>query len=672
MLGSSSCFVPPVPSLIPALKGRRGRTSLSSSTMRKEDRQDLWNEIEKRGSPFILSNDQPKGNHSVRFDICPPTMNEGDFLSLMKAVASDVARSAKDCATGDAAFIIQSKDGFPMDSRPDKAVNDRPLMLNYMDKTSSFEIDVASCSEAGPRSVDLALSAIENRTLDLCLSKHLTEGGDDRIILNAFGWNKYYCPPYPLPASAIVRGSCTCSPPTEKGFASARKVLQDLWNGDVTIDQAFCDVRQRILKTLKLSVPCEAILHPSGSDAELIPLLVASIRARDLGCNKIVNLVAAAGEVGSGTACAAGGKHFSDLAPLGGPIQLEEAVEGFPVPVDVIEIRPRDDQGQLRVDYDDETMRIIGRELASEHKVLFIVHAVDGSKTGLRLPSRKLIQRLVDTLGDRVLIVLDACQMRSTKEELEWFLERGALILITASKFFSAPGFCGAVLIDERARDDLRSCDTTPKGLHHYLTQLEIPNTIPSLRSSLPLEPANLGLVLRWVCGLAEMEDYYAANLAFSLKSRQWVHSVKRSIGRRSPTLSVVSDDDIEQRSRDETRVAGCNSIVSFRIEVKDGSRYFNVKELRQVHRYMVSGNLGECLPSYAMADERALGNRVCYIGQPVGLGEFGALRIALSAPVSAQLELPGSFRVAQADDEILLDKVMLIAKYFDHLQSSI
>jgi hypothetical protein len=73
----------------------------------------------------------------------------------------------------------------------------------------------------------------------------------------------------------------------------------------------------------------EVVLCPSGSDAEYIPLLVATARAKQLLRKQtaagdsstsidseehwplVTSILAAAGEVGSGSGHASGGKHFS-------------------------------------------------------------------------------------------------------------------------------------------------------------------------------------------------------------------------------------------------------------------------------------------------------------------------------------------------------------------------
>ncbi|CAM9962835.1 unnamed protein product, partial [Discosporangium mesarthrocarpum] len=60
----------------------------------------------------------------------------------------------------------------------------------------------------------------------------------------------------------------------------------------------------------------------------------------------VTSIISAAGEVGSGTAGAAGGKHFSKITPsglMGHPEQRLEGVEEGEV--EVVEIKPRSKEG---------------------------------------------------------------------------------------------------------------------------------------------------------------------------------------------------------------------------------------------------------------------------------------------------------------------------------------
>ncbi len=94
-------------------------------------------------------------------------------------------------------------------------------------------------------------------------------------------------------------------------------MLEAVENGHVTFQNDTQDIAKRISAMMHVDVPHEVIILPSGSDTEPIPSAIAQARAERLGSGGIVNIVVAAGEVGSGTAAASGGKHFSKFATDG-------------------------------------------------------------------------------------------------------------------------------------------------------------------------------------------------------------------------------------------------------------------------------------------------------------------------------------------------------------------
>jgi hypothetical protein len=113
--------------------------------------------------------------------------------------------------------------------------------------------------------------------------------------------------------------------------AAHHQMLKDVIGG-VPVSQVLMeetdDIRRRLHAAL--SVPSESasiVLFPSGSDAELIPSITALVRSHTLSARdgksssaadsaphraRVFNFIAGAGEVGSGTARASGGRHFSD------------------------------------------------------------------------------------------------------------------------------------------------------------------------------------------------------------------------------------------------------------------------------------------------------------------------------------------------------------------------
>ena len=75
------------------------------------------------------------------------------------------------------------------------------------------------------------------------LSALLCAGGDSRLHLTTRGTNKYFCAPEPASGPAVLRSSCTCSPPSAVGFSHALDKWHELEaarGGDAaSFEQAF-------------------------------------------------------------------------------------------------------------------------------------------------------------------------------------------------------------------------------------------------------------------------------------------------------------------------------------------------------------------------------------------------------------------------------------------------
>ena len=173
----------------------------------------------------------------------------------------------------------------------------------------------------------------------------LTLGCDDRITIDPDMFaprkvNKYFTSTVPDPTAA-QRSSCTSSSTSAVSFAAAdlyrEKLLRESISGvpaETTMNDTLESMRSRLLDSLGLAgTGAEVILTPSGSDAEMLPTILALGRQRELFPEHhaswtpqkgpaVVTFVTAAGEVGSGTAGASGLRHFAPLAPKGVPTEI--------------------------------------------------------------------------------------------------------------------------------------------------------------------------------------------------------------------------------------------------------------------------------------------------------------------------------------------------------------
>eukprot|EP00980_Cylindrotheca_fusiformis_P010660 scaffold2381_cov128-Cylindrotheca_fusiformis.AAC.1 len=483
----------------------------------------------------------------------------------------------------------------------------------------------------------------------------LTLGGDDRSLINEkVGTNKYHIKPQPVDPAHVFRGSCTGNPPTRRGYDASIKLFNrlaalEVGNLSSALEAVFDDQRERLSKLLDLPMGSEIVLCPSGSDAEYIPLAIVRAIKGDV---HIANGIAQLREIGAGSAPASVGKYFSTHAPLVGRLPSDaEFLDGFDG-IDGATILARDKDG-LVVDASQE-MEVFMKTAFSNGSYP-IVHGVFGGKTGLR---DSTMPGSMDS-GDKSLGVVDACQARFSIDELHQWLEQDSVVLFTASKFYQAPPFCGAVIIPSRIAEKLSSSSIpswkemfSRNGLGGFLTDKELPPCLdkwaPLLRNE---NTNNVGLALRWEAGLAGMDALGAVPDGVRTNAvEEWAAEVSGMV------------------NREEGLDAWCveRSIVSIRVRKDEG--WLSMSELRDLYRWM-SMDISSLVPE-ATAEEKEVMSKPTYIGQPVDVSDTHAIvRIALG--VESLVSYLDDKVSTLEEDRLAVKKLAAIGKHFEHLKKT-
>jgi hypothetical protein len=222
----------------------------------------------------------------------------------------------------------------------------------------------------------------------------------------------------PLPASdALLHfGSCTANPMTPS-VISRHLALQA--HPPAMSPEAW-------LRTWSGAARCQLIA--SGTDAEYSLALA-------MGSAPFVNILMDPSEVGSGCARAAAGLPHA----AGGPVQTP-----LPVSVTIETTRLRNDAGlPLSQDEVDQQVQVM---LAHHPATPVLLHHVACSKTGLSAPSEAACLHIQRSHAAGARVVVDASQGRCQTADVRRWLGYGWAVIITGSKFFGAPPFCGAVL----------------------------------------------------------------------------------------------------------------------------------------------------------------------------------------------------------------------------------
>lgn len=299
-------------------------------------------------------------------------------------------------------------------------------------------------------------------------------GGDDRLTLTA-GRTRYRTGLEPLPGPSW--SSCTANPISRRGYAAAIDALS------IPFPKRHRQVRDRIRDFLDAH-RANVILTASGTDSQLVATAVARPDRA---------VLVAPNETGSGSQLAAAGRRFSGQVPSGRRVEKGEPL----VPVEVVEVKVRDGVF-LR------SAQCVEAEIAAAISERTLIHVVDGSKTGLRVPSANFAA----TLGQPVLV--DAAQGRYA---VRTHLDRGWMVSFTGSKFWGGPPFSGALLV---------------------------PYAPPDLIAVRDYTAVTPGLLFRWEAALAEMEAWEQIPDA-DVVADQMAEQLRQTVAARFPVVEFAS-----------------------------------------------------------------------------------------------------------------------------------
>ena len=329
----------------------------------------------------------------------------------------------------------------------------------------------------------------------------MTKGGDARIVLKPeSGLNKYYSAP--RPSEVLAYASSTANDISADAFAHVEARLREVAPAGELSPARYAEeleaLRGRIRRAYEVGEDVAIMFAPSGTDLEYVALACTGGKAP----NGTHNILLGADEVGSGCIYSAFGQYFAESTALGVATEAGQPVPGLgETHVEMIDIPVRDESGYGRRSSEiaAAVREAIGHASAAGRHPL--VHVVHGSKTGLILPTLDDIDAL--RAEHDATFVVDACQARITAAAVGDYLERGAIVFVTGSKFMGGPPFSGFALVPAalaQGRQEL------PHGFTTLFRRAEWPAGWPGA-DRLPDTP-NLGLLLRLEASIFELERF--------------------------------------------------------------------------------------------------------------------------------------------------------------------
>jgi hypothetical protein len=441
------------------------------------------------------------------------------------------------------------------------------------------------------------------RDLFAPLDQLLVHGGDPRLTLDSVsGVNEYGCGAAPSPEIWNFASS-TASSISERAYARAELAREQLMRTAIMagVEEAFDarieEMREELRAHLKLSAAeADIVFSPSGTDSQLHALFLA----RSLLGSKLTTIVVGSDQTGSGTLYTARGRHFAGLTAGGRPVRKDTPIAGLSG--DSVALPLMDGAGDAAV------LDAIETAVTSGARVLLQI--MDCSKLGWRAPGEACLDEIARRWPDKVLVVVDACQMRVGRRRMRDYLDRGYLVLITGSKYFGGPAFSGALLVPSRLSRSLDAGAEVSRGLLDYAGRSDWPNRWANLRSRFESRP-NFGQWLRWEAALEEIKAYYQVPDAFRALALRELGAGIQSLITLSPSLRLLPSETMAGDADDEEFAA--TTIFPFMIE-RHGSP-LSLEACRAVHRALAHESCELAVGSEA---DRQIAARRCLVGQPV------------------------------------------------------
>ncbi|MCP4349513.1 MAG: hypothetical protein GY795_28865 [Desulfobacterales bacterium] len=538
---------------------------------------------------------------------------------------------------------------------------DGRIMINYatIPGVPTFLRLVVNNSLLDATHLTMILDVVESlgNVLSLSLSELLISGGDDRLRLRKNGSNYINVAPFPQ-ADIVSRSSCSGTHISEENFRSLEGMFNDIRSSKLTFGDCMGNVHAKLRQILDINRKTSIITIPSGSDAEYVPLFMAQAFCDKFGSKQIVNIVSGMGEVGSSTATAAKGLYFRSPTPSGRKVVPGQNLPGLGH-IELISVSLRHAKNAFIIQNDNLWKTPLKKAL-DRPETIVILHVVDSTKLGHRMDVIEDVTVLLRQYSEKLLVVIDSCQSRIEMMRLREYLRIGCMVMLTGSKFEEGPPFSGAVIIPESITEGL-TCDHFDgfkKGLNHYITEYDVSGDItPLTRHGLP-GWMNWGLMARWTCALINWIQYRDIRETSRNQFVQDWAAEMRVLVKQFPNLKLFSGGELQS-----VAVGDANTIMS--IQMIKNNKPLSLKAAKHVYLWLIE-NMANRLPKVKLTPKakEALQMRFL-VGQPVDMGEFSIIRIALGAKMVCYINQHGFASVIAQDRKLLL-KLSLLVKHFD------
>ncbi|HEY9168704.1 MAG TPA: hypothetical protein VIN72_04390 [Lutibacter sp.] len=502
----------------------------------------------------------------------------------------------------------------------------------------------------------------------------LMAGGDLRLNIDEIELlNKYGCRPFPRP-EAFTFASSTATSVSNFAFDKTDKVRSiliqnSLKKGFKNTTIEFSELlKNNLRKIFKINNECQIIFSPSGTDSSLQIAAITQI----ISDKEITHVLVASDETGSGVPAALKGCHFENTTALNHPVKKGDKIEGFR-DIDLIKIPLRDENGELKstLQLDREVFTAISK--TNELGRHIVLHAMDQSKLGYQSPSEEMMRKLNTLDNLSMQIIVDASQLRLDPKDIQNYLNKGYIVTITGSKYFTGPPYSGALILPEGVSKSINSVkNTLPEGLANYYNHTDWPTSWFCSKDL--CDEFNYGSYMRWNAAIVEMDRYYKTPILYrNMGIEMFCNFVEDSI-KEATFLEPLFGDETKKNTynRKEFGLRNIRTIFPFFI-LKD-KEVLTVEKVKRLYE-LLNSDLSNQFKDSSLEIVR-LAAQKCHIGQAVNVkydadSQSAVLRISLGARVISESWINRDISIYFRNIEVQMSQITVIIKKIELILSN-
>jgi hypothetical protein len=427
------------------------------------------------------------------------------------------------------------------------------------------------------------------------LAHYMRTGCDERIYLDEKGVTRYGINPLAY-QGRVNRGSCTCGSFNEENEAAMYELLSRNLEEKENYEKLLKEQTAELKKLLNYpgEDKFEIFYGASGTDLVYFPIIFSTILYPD---KPILNILSCPEELGSGTLFAVRGEFHANFNQFEEPVPRGQKVCPC-FNIKVLHLDARDTDGNI-INHE----AYIAEQIERHPNYAIIGSLVHGSKSGIQDNLE-----MMDRFNRKDIIWnVDLCQFRHDLSTIHNILDKNGCVMITGSKFYQAPPFCGALLVHKDMMKSLENGNFTVVPMFKdMMSAYDFPESMRE-KTALPYRQ-NIGLHLRWACFLQERTKFQEIP----------EDEVNEIIDRWNDLIrKILEANDEFELMPDQFRTN--KTIISFRIK-KDG-HFFNNEELTRLFKSIVSDSF-----SHKYDFDKV------FMGQPVVYGDKSFLRLAIGS----------------------------------------